>query len=566
MVFVMKRMALILIFLLLASILPVQCALAGTSYYYDDAWHAYEGNTLKLRVNGQILKTEMPPIVFNDYTVVPARDVFERLGAKVEWIANTQHVIISSSVKITLKINSQSAVVGNKTISMPIAPKIINGKTMIPTRFVGETLGHKVSFDSATDTVIIDQSEQEYITDMKYSKENSAVRVELGVNSSNPEYKSFILNAPLRLVVDIEKASFSKKPADINVGSGNITAIRSGQIESAARVVFDLTEDFGYNVSSSGQSVIITVNYREQTGSNPSSTDPFSLITIKSWDGSDYFETVLERSTAQKYTSPDRIELTLTGHNIPQKSAEKKFDANVITAIKYSAVSANSAKVVIMLKDCYVNMVDNKDCLYMYANKPVQKRSVMIDAGHGGSDVGAVGYDENGTAVAYEKDFNLDVALKIKGILTKNNVEVRMIRQSDTYVDYKKIGSIANEAGVSLFVSIHTNSSTVVSAKGIETWGFLDEGASVVNGMTGKRLCELIQNELIYATKAQDRGVKNGNDLAVIRTTSMPATLVEMGFISNKSEREKLMNESYRQTIAEAVAAGIMLAFNEMGI
>ena len=217
------------------------------------------------------------------------------------------------------------------------------------------------------------------------------------------------------------------------------------------------------------------------------------------------------------------------------------------------------------MKDNNFNFVQNQNSAYVMVQKAENLRSVMIDAGHGGNDSGAVGYDD-GKIVAKEKDFNLDVALKVQKILEKYDIEVEMIRQTDIYVDYRQVGSIANDANTSLFVSIHTNSAIAESANGIETWAYLEENASSLNGLSGKRLAELIQNELIYETGAVDRGVKNGKSLAVIKTTSMPAVLVEMGFISNENDREKLMDDDYRQKIANAIAMGVLLAFEEMGI
>ncbi|MBQ9914906.1 MAG: N-acetylmuramoyl-L-alanine amidase, partial [Clostridia bacterium] len=193
------------------------------------------------------------------------------------------------------------------------------------------------------------------------------------------------------------------------------------------------------------------------------------------------------------------------------------------------------------------------------------KRSVMLDAGHGGVDGGAVSYHEDGSIKAKEKDFNLDVALRAQKLLEAEGVDVHMIRTEDVYVDFLRVGGIANDAGTSLFVSVHTNSATVPTAHGIETYGYLDAG-TVSNGMTSKRLSEILLEELIEETGAHERGVKDGKTLAVINSTKMPATLIEIGFISNEEECEKMMTEEYRQKLAQAICDGILAAFDEMDI
>ena len=125
-------------------------------YFYDDEWHIYQGNTMKLSVNGKEIKGEMPPIIFSDRSVVPAREVFEELGAKVTWKASSQLVMVSmGKTSIKLIINSKIARVNSEAVTMEIPAKLINGKTMIPARFVAENLGLEVDFDSKTDTVII---------------------------------------------------------------------------------------------------------------------------------------------------------------------------------------------------------------------------------------------------------------------------------------------------------------------------------------------------------------------------------------------------------------------------
>lgn len=469
----MKRLiAFVVMIICLTSVLPK--AWAETAYYYDGEWHNYSGNVFRLEVNGENLYTEMPPIVFDGYSVVPARAVFEKLGALVEWDEALQIVYISTDSKtMKLKINSNVCYIGNQMESMPIVPKIINGHTMVPVRYAAEKLGYHVSFDSSRDTVIVNSNGNseisgDYITNVTYKNTNNGMALTLKT-TNQAEHNAFYLDNPLRLVIDFPGFQFASMPDTINPGMENVTAVRFGRY-NGSRIVFDLNAKLTYKINKTSDTVVIVVGE---------------------------FESSNEQTVNQ------------------QKVAD---------------------------------------------------RSITIDAGHGGTDVGAVGYDENGNVDAYEKDFNLDVALRLKKELLKHNIKVHMIRENDVYVDYQSVGNIANEAGSTLFVSIHTNSAMAKEATGIETFAYFGENAGSINGMTGKRLAEIIQNELIYVTKAVNRGVKAGNSLAVIRTTSMPAVLVEMGFISNNDDRYLLKDPNYRQLIAEAIAAGILVAYREMGI
>ena len=596
-----KTVLIVLIVTFLMSLMPYVC-FSATQYYFDGEWHNYKGNVFNLEVEGEILKTEMPPIVFRDYSVVPARDVFEKLGAKVQWKALSERVIISKGgTVLEMTINSKTAYLNGEEKQMQIPPKIINGKTMIPVRFVGDSFGYYVDFDSQTDTVIIRTSDPEeltYITKAKYTNEDDYLKLTLTTSGVAPVVNSFVMENPLRIVIDIKNSEFTPMLPNVEFKGGNITAIRYGQNDDA-RIVFDVSQKAEYKISTADNKVIIKVsdekikeeNESDRPTKEPEPTkepkptkepepsegpteevseepteEPFSF-EIKSSGGRDYVKvTSATVGKATRIASPISVTFEITGDEIENEASETKPDANFVKSVKYTPVSKTKAKVTLYLKDDNFNLVQTQSSLYIMAQKAEKLRSVMIDAGHGGSDAGAVATDEDGNVYAKEKDFNLDVALKVQKILEQKHVEVKMIRKSDVYVDFQQVGSIANDADTTLFVSIHTNSALTDSASGIETWAYLEDNASSLNGMTGKRLAEIIQKKMIEKTDAIDRGIKNGKSLAVIKTTSMPAVLVEMGFISNKQDCENLMDDSYRQKIAEAICEGILASFNEMGI
>lgn len=175
----------------------------------------------------------------------------------------------------------------------------------------------------------------------------------------------------------------------------------------------------------------------------------------------------------------------------------------------------------------------------------VSKRYIAIDAGHGGHDPGSSG---NGLV---EKVVTLEVAKKVEKALEKRNVKVLMTRTNDTYVGLQERVNIAERAKVDALVSIHTNSFSSSSANGTETYYNLARASKVDDS---KQLATFIQNRLYKAINTTNRGVKTAN-FAVTRTT-FPSTLVELAFISNKQDAEKLKNQ--QQVMADAIADGIM--------
>ena len=175
----------------------------------------------------------------------------------------------------------------------------------------------------------------------------------------------------------------------------------------------------------------------------------------------------------------------------------------------------------------------------------MSKKKVCIDAGHGGTDPGAVG--PNGTK---EKDVALQIALLVRDALQRCGIEVMHTRDTDKYMSLSERAAIANKAGADAFVSVHCNSATNAAAKGAETYAFSKQSK-------GYQLAEDIQKLLVRATELADRGVKTAN-FAVLRETGMAAALVELGFISNVEDEKLLINKSWQKKSAEAIAKGIV--------
>lgn len=175
---------------------------------------------------------------------------------------------------------------------------------------------------------------------------------------------------------------------------------------------------------------------------------------------------------------------------------------------------------------------------------------VCIDPGHGGSDPGAV----NGER--YEKKATLAIAKKVGTMLTEKGYLVRFTRNSDKYLSLAKRCEIANNFDADCFVSIHLNAAENKKAQGFETWRYQTVGN------TTKSLAANVQKELIGATGAVDRGVKQTTAFYVLKKTKAPAILVECGFISNDEECKKLFSSSYQNKVANGIVKGIVKTFS----
>ena len=182
-------------------------------------------------------------------------------------------------------------------------------------------------------------------------------------------------------------------------------------------------------------------------------------------------------------------------------------------------------------------------------SNPLSNLTIVIDPGHGGTDPGASGFGLK------EKDVVLDTGLRLQKLLNQTPLNVKMTRSTDVFLELSERVTFAQNAKADAFVSIHANAFNG-SASGSETY-YYGRAATNPNIEKSKSLAGYIQERLVVAMGTKDRGVKHG-DYHVLRENTMPAVLVELGFIDNASDNEKLASTTYRQKAAQAIYYGIL--------
>lgn len=197
--------------------------------------------------------------------------------------------------------------------------------------------------------------------------------------------------------------------------------------------------------------------------------------------------------------------------------------------------------------------------------KPVASHTVIVDAGHGGEDGGAVGID--GTI---EKNINLDIALKLEKILKFYGFNVIMTRTEDVMtcdeglssMREKKVSDIHNRFKLieqnpeAIFVSVHQNKFSDSAQHGMQVFYSDNNEQSIV-------LAKSIQNSVVKTLQADNMRVvkKSGSSIYLLYHAEIPAVLAECGFISNGDEVKLLNNDGYRMKIAILIADGILKYF-----
>lgn len=224
-------------------------------------------------------------------------------------------------------------------------------------------------------------------------------------------------------------------------------------------------------------------------------------------------------------------------------------------------IAVTAAFLIILSVMLYLTFMANSSATEASAS-PITQKTIIVDAGHGGEDGGAIGLD--GTV---EKDINLDIALKLEKLLKFYGFNVIMTRTQDIMtcdegldsLRKRKVSDIHNRFDLiqknpdAVFISVHQNKFEDSSQRGTQVFYSANDEES-------KLLAEAIQTSIVNSLQPKnDRVVKkSGSGIYLLYHAKIPAVLVECGFISNSDELKKLKDDSYRMKLAILIADGLI--------
>lgn len=207
-----------------------------------------------------------------------------------------------------------------------------------------------------------------------------------------------------------------------------------------------------------------------------------------------------------------------------------------------------------LLAKAHVNAGKTETVMLTKANDTY---TVCVDAGHGGSDVGAVGLDGS-----YEKDDNLRLAKKVAEALEQSGVKVIMTRSDDSDTELASRSVIANDAKADIFVSLHRNSTaTANTTKGMEIW--IHSSGSERSYAAADDIMTNLEEVGISANRGIRIGTQGNSeeDYAVIRDTNMTSMIIEMGFMTSQDDLD-YFNENI-DNYAKAISNGVVKWLND---
>ncbi|MBO8141373.1 MAG: N-acetylmuramoyl-L-alanine amidase [Firmicutes bacterium] len=183
-----------------------------------------------------------------------------------------------------------------------------------------------------------------------------------------------------------------------------------------------------------------------------------------------------------------------------------------------------------------------------WAGSGLAGRLIVLDPGHGGTDPGAPGASGD----TWEKYNTLFIALDAKALLERAGARVVLTRTSDVYVSLAERVRIANQAGADAFVSVHNDWNANPAIRGVTTY---------YHNPNSRALAEAMQGELVEHLGARNVGVIR-RAFYVVRNASMPAVLLELGFLSHRTDEALLADPAYRYRAAEAIYRGLSRYFD----
>ena len=519
---------------------------------------ANQTQPVNLVIGGQAVVPEVPPVISSGRTLVPVRVIAEELGATVDWDQKTRTAVIRrDSHQLVLRVGSNLAQVNGKQVKMEAPPLMSNQRMLLPLRFVGESLGVTIGWVESTRTVVANETPQAvlngqpapgtirfYLVDGTMYVTAQAVVDTLGqkqVSWKKPE-RGMMIDGQLVLPLERMEAELGGSFAwDPDVGRVNME-----RINTFTGAYLD------------GESVKVEMDYpvapHDFVLANPHRIVldlPHTVLDDdlrKELSGEESGQSPGDEADSETEADEQEDELTYDGDADDEKDADdakNAEEAELVADVRYSQYgsSPDTVRVVIELNQKSAYEILYTDEGIELKLKPKTGYLIVVDAGHGGSDPGAMGAAGN-----REKDFTLAVANKLVGFLRQYpEFQVVATRTTDVFLNLSERVAIANEREADLFLSIHANSFPNPKTGGTETFYY---------NANSKELAQVVHKHLQRATGFPDRGVKTSG-FYVIKNTRMPAVLTETGFLSNPSENRQLTSPAFQEKVAKALATAI---------
>ncbi|WP_018751329.1 N-acetylmuramoyl-L-alanine amidase family protein [Paenibacillus sanguinis] len=430
---------------------------------------------------------------------------------------------------------STSIYLDGKALALPENGQVqnVNGNVMIPIRVVAEELGFQVNWEKKTGTVTIKQAGTTLILNVNKTVASvNGSEVKLPIAPTLAKDSTLV---PMRFVgeqmglkvswdntsksVDL-KTPVPDKGSDTDP-SGTETPPANNELATVQEITFS-NNSLMIAVDKSVSPSIFTMGEPERLVIDlPQAQFAEAMMDSPSLDAN-------QNGSIEVTDYPDVSKVRYALFSNDPSTIRVVLDLN--NKVNYQLINENDGLIIVQL---------NAD---PGAGADDGKKTVVLDAGHGGKDPGAISVTKK-----REKDFNLAVVLMVQKLLEQEtDMKVILTRTDDTYPTLPERVKVAENADADIFISVHANAGSV-TARGIETYYTRKDSLS---------LAQVMHQHLVEATGSPDRKIRIQN-LHVTRETSMPAVLLECGYLSNKDDDALLATAEFREKAARGIADGI---------
>ena len=586
-----KKYVIRVICLMCLFMLPMTNSKAATSLQlkYDGKTVTYKTSTIKFTVNGkEVSMGNAKGLIIDNVAMGYYKAIFERdLGATCVWESSKKKLTISkfdNTVELTL--GSKTAYVNGKKKTLETAPRKITyvkaniTRLMVPVRFVAENLGYSYTWTNSSVTGAIKFDWIEYEKDGKIYK-YSGSKVKSSYNGQNITYGSMpgmIVSGSA--VVNARKVFSTTMGLSYTYSSTKKTLTLKND---STKVVF--TMDSNKVLVNGVEDTVSVAPFRIKNCANGST---YIMVPARytaeifgyeyNWNSKTLTSEIYQKGTISGLTAAANASICFTLPKAVSATAVKDTDQywnkkfvitingdcraylkehpvsirdKVVTKYAVTLNASGNTKITFTtskLQGYKVNVKDDVVWIDVGNPKDIYQNIVVLDCGHGGYDSGAIG------GTAKEKDLNYTILYTYaKTYFNKatSTVKAYWTRHDDTFVSLTDRAAYAKSIGADLFISLHMNSASS-TAKGTEVFYSTSNNSTLKNGLNSKTMASTFLKNLVSVMGTTNRGVKTANYVVIYKNT-VPAILIELGFISNSSDRAKLTNATYQKKAAKSI-------------
>ena len=560
----------------------------------NDMWLTVGSKTAT--VNAKKVTLDASPTIVSGRTMVPIRFISENIGCKVTWDAVKRIVGIEKRDYLVTKIEwlrqsgqgelyvfSQGIIGRPKVMTLSSPPRIVVDipDVVIPPNWPDQPVNDgnivriragMLSTSPNVARVVVDLAQAADYKAFRTDTRNQVV-VDIGYKASGVTlagvdgaggeqavklattgpvtFKTMALTGPDRVVVDVNRATLGANLVQMNPAPADsplVSRVRIAQYSSdpdVVRMVVDLKTPATYGVKAGDDGLTVFVAPQHTaTAINYTKAGPNGRVTLTGTS---------PLAVTEKHQLPGKLIFDVAGLAPAANVITRPVFDGVVNQIIYSPVAGvpNTTRVTVDLP-YYVGhkgtlSTDKKAYTIDVTGSTLLGKVIVLDPGHGGDDPGTGG----ASGTIDEKMVNLDIALRLRDLLTKAGAKVYMTRETATdNPSLQRRVEIANSRDADIFLSVHNNSYLAREA-GTETYWYT--GAA---DQSSRILAAGIQSAMVAALGRPNRGVKTA-DFAVIKDTRMPSALVECLFLSNATDEQMLRGAAVRQKIAGALYSAL---------